>query len=84
MVQLRIIPETETVCAELRNISRHGVALLTQTFAEPGSYVSFYFGGSRIYGQVRHCRFTRVGFVIGARVTDVFHDDGQLASALKL
>ena len=84
MVQMRLVPETETVSAELRNISPHGVALLTQTFAQPGSYVSFYFGGARIYGQIRHCRFTRVGFVLGARVTDVFHDDGGLAMSLNL
>lgn len=84
MVALRIVPQTETVEAELRNLSRHGVALVSQSFAAPGSYISFYFSGARVYGHVRHCRLTRVGFILGARVTDVFSDDGKFGTSLEL
>ena len=83
-VPLRIVPETETEDAELRNLSQHGVALVSPRLAAPGTYISFYFSGARVYGQVRHCRLTRIGFILGARVTDVFNDDGEVGVSLSL
>lgn len=83
-VALRIAPDPETVDAEVRNLSKHGVAFCTHSLAAPGAFISFYFAGARIYAQVRHCRLTRLGFMVGARITDVFRDDGEVATSLNL
>jgi hypothetical protein len=81
---LRFAPTTETVTAEIRNVSPRGVALLMDQSVPPGTYVSFPFAGARIFAQVCHCRLTRVGFMVGARVTDVLGANGDVGNKLKL
>jgi hypothetical protein len=83
-MNVRIVPTTRTVEGELRNVSRRGVALLTHEFIPTGSYISFPFSNTRVFAQVRHCRLTRIGFVLGAHVTDVLRMDGTVGDLLEL
>jgi len=84
VLHIRLVPTTRLIEAELRNVSLHGASLATQTSVTPGTYISFQFSGARVFAEVRHCRFTRIGFVLGARVTDVISEDGEAGTALKL
>ena len=83
-MEVRIVPTTRTVEGELRNVSERGVALLTHEFVPTGAYVSFTFDSARVFAQIRHCRLTRIGFILGAHVTDVLKIDGSVTDSLTL
>jgi hypothetical protein len=81
-MSVRIVPTTRTVEGELRNVSKRGVALLTHELVPMGSYISFPFSNARVFAQIRHCRLTRIGFILGAQVTDVLRIDGSVGETL--
>ncbi len=83
-MQVRLVPTTRVIECELRNVSKHGVALVSQEFMAVGSYISFPFADTRVFARVKHCRLTRVGNIVGAHVTDVLRVDGSVANSLEL
>ncbi len=76
-------PDFEIVAAQVRDISRSGVGVVTQTHIPPGSSIEFRVGDFQVFAEVRHCRAgLNGGFVAGAKIIDVILPDGQHAQQL--
>jgi hypothetical protein len=65
-LKVQTSPRNEVMDAELRDISRNGVGLLTWGVIPPGASISFPFGSQRIHAQVRYCSSVGTGFMVGA------------------
>jgi hypothetical protein len=83
-LQLRTSLQQEAVEAELRDLSRNGVGLLSPRLIPPGASIIFPFGSQRIFAQARYCRPISTGFVVGALILEVVAENGALAPALKV
>jgi PilZ domain len=70
-VDLRVLPATEVITAQIQDLSREGVGLLTQVFIAPGESVTFPVGEDWVVAEVRHCEPTEGGYAIGAYITDI-------------
>ncbi len=70
-VELRIPPESETIAAEVVNVSKNGVGLISQDHINPGLQIMFSFGEEYVFARVRHCKPVENGFSIGASIRDV-------------
>jgi len=74
VVQLRVLPATEIIRAQIQDLSRDGVGLLTNVFIAPGESVTFPVGGDWVVADVRHCRPCEEGFVVGGMITDIVYE----------
>jgi hypothetical protein len=70
--------------AELRDISRNGVGLLSPRVILPGAAISIPFGSQRIFAQVRYCYGAGPGFVVGALILEVVAENGAISPALNV
>jgi hypothetical protein len=73
-VQLRVLPATEVIQAQILDLSRDGVGLFTNVFIAPGESVTFPVGGDWVVADVRHCRPYEGGFVVGGMITDIVYE----------
>jgi PilZ domain len=83
-LRVRATGQDQLVDAELRDISRNGVGLLSPRVMVPGASISFPFGSQQIFADVRYCCPTRAGFVVGALILEVVAESGAIAPALNL
>jgi len=83
-LRVRTSSQNETVDAELRDISRNGVGLISQTLLPPGASITFPFGSQRIFAQVRYCSSSGANFVVGALILEVVAENGALSPTLNV
>jgi hypothetical protein len=83
-LNVRTSPEDEFVEAELRDISRNGVGLISPRIIALGALISFPFGSRRIFADVRYCCPTGTGFVVGALIREVVAENGALSRTLNV
>jgi hypothetical protein len=83
-LRVRTSSQNETVDAELRDISRNGVGLISQTVLPPGASITFPFGSQRIFAQVRYCSSSGANFVVGALILEVVAENGALSPTLNV
>lgn len=83
-LKVRTSPEDELVEAELRDLSRNGVGLLSPRIITPGASIRFPFGSQQIFADVRYCCPTGTGFVVGALILEVVAENGAIAPALNV
>jgi hypothetical protein len=83
-LKVRTSPENELVHAELRDISRSGVGLISPRIIALGALISFPFGSRRIFADVRYCCPTGTGFVVGALIREVVAENGALSRTLNV
>lgn len=83
-LNVRTSPEDEPVDAELRDISRNGVGLISPRVIPPGASIRFPFGSQQIFADVRYCCPTGTGFVVGALILEVVAKNGAIAPALNI
>jgi len=67
--------QSELLDAELRDISRNGVGLMSPRLISPGESISLPFGSQRIFAQVRYCCPAGAGFVVGALILEVVTEE---------
>jgi len=70
-VALRVLPSTDVVPAQIQNLSRDGVGLMTDVFIAPGESVTFPVGSDWVVADVRYCNQSDGRFLIGAMITDI-------------
>lgn len=70
-VGLRVLPSTDVVTAQIQNLSRDGVGLVTDVFIAPGESVTFPVGNDWVVADVRYCNKCDGRFSIGAMITDI-------------
>jgi hypothetical protein len=70
-VELRVLPSTEIIPAQIQDLSREGVGLITDVFIAPGESITFPVGDDWVVADVRHCNPGEDGFVIGGLITDI-------------
>ena len=70
-VELRVLPATDVIPAQIQNLSREGVGLLTKVFIAPGESVTFPVGDDWVVAEVRHCDTSEGGYTIGGFITDI-------------
>ncbi|HEV2200725.1 MAG TPA: PilZ domain-containing protein [Bryobacteraceae bacterium] len=70
-VSLRILPATDVIPAQIHDLSRDGVGLMTNVFIAPGESVTFPVGSDWVVAEVRHCNPSTAGYVVGAMITDI-------------
>ncbi len=70
-VELRIPPESQIIEAQVVNVSRNGVGLLSRDHIDPGLQIMFSFGDQYVFARVRHCKPVEDHFSIGACINDV-------------
>jgi hypothetical protein len=83
-LKIQTSPQNELMDAELRDISRSGVGLLTWGVIPPGATISFPFGSQRICAQVRYCSSVGTGFIVGALITEVVAENGGFSTTLNV
>jgi hypothetical protein len=83
-LKVRISPQNELVEAELRDISRNGVGLISPSVIPPGASISFPFGSQRIFAQVRYCSSVGTGFIVGALILEVVVESGAISTTLRV
>src|SRR5579864_761354 len=83
-LKVRTSPQNEQVDAELRDISRNGVGLISPRLIPMGASITFPFGSQRIFAQVRYCAQHGGGFVVGALILEVVAGDGALSPTLSV
>ena len=74
VVQLRVLPSTEVIPAQIQDLSRDGVGLVTDVFIAPGESITFPVGGDWVVADVRHCQPCHGGFVVGGMITDIVYE----------
>jgi hypothetical protein len=74
-VQLRVLPATDVIPAQIHDLSREGIGLLTKSFIAPGESISFPVGTDWVVAEVRHCRTQPEGFLVGGVITDVVYEN---------
>ena len=70
-VALRVLPSTDVVTAQIQDLSRDGVGLITDVFIAPGESVTFPVGNDWVVADVRYCRTRNGKYSIGAMITDI-------------
>jgi hypothetical protein len=70
-LRVRTSGQNELPDAEIRDISRNGVGLLSPRVMAPGASITIPFGSERIFAQVRYCYGAGGGFVVGALILKV-------------
>ena len=70
-VNLRVLPTTAVIPAQIQDLSREGVGLLTQIFIAPGESITFPVGEDWVVAEVRHCGPAEGGFAVGGFITDI-------------
>jgi hypothetical protein len=70
-VEIRILPESQVIRAQVVNVSKNGVGLISPDYIEPGLQVMFLFGDQYVFARIRHCKPFEDGFSIGATIRDV-------------
>ena len=70
-VELRIPPQSHAIAADVVNISRNGIGLISHIYIAPGLQIMFLFGDQYVFARVRHCKRLENGFAIGASIRDV-------------
>ena len=69
-----MLPATDVIPAQIHDLSRQGIGLLTKTFIAPGESISFPVGTDWVVAEVRHCRTQPDGFLIGGVITDIVYE----------
>ena len=70
-VEIRDPAESQVIEAQVTNVSRNGVGLVSKDFIDAGVQIMFAFGDQYVYARVRHCHPVENGFVIGAAIGDM-------------
>lgn len=70
-VELRIPPRSEVIAAEVVNISKNGIGLVSRVYITPGLQIMFLFGDQYVFARVRHCKPLENDYAIGASIRDV-------------
>ena len=70
-VEIRIPPQTEIIEAEVVNVSKNGIGLVSRDYITPGLQIMFTFGDQYVFARVRHCQPIENGFAIGAAIRDM-------------
>ncbi len=70
-VELRIPPQSNAIAADVVNISRNGIGLISRVHIAPGLQIMFLFGDQYVFARVRHCKQMENEFAIGASIRDV-------------
>jgi PilZ domain len=83
-LRVQISREDELVDAELRDISRNGVGLISPRVIPPGASITFPFGSQRIFAQVRYCHPAGTSFVVGALISEVVAENGAFSPTLNV
>jgi hypothetical protein len=83
-LRVRTSRQGELLEAELRDISRNGVGLISPRIMAPEASINFPFGSQRIFAQVRYCQPSGTGFVVGALIREVVAENGAIAPALNV
>jgi hypothetical protein len=83
-LKVQTSPRNEVMDAELRDISRNGVGLLTWGVIPPGASISFPFGSQWIHAQVRYCSSVGTGFMVGALILEVVAENGAFSTTLNV
>ncbi len=73
-VELRILPGTQVIPAQIHDLSRHGIGLVTNVFIAPGESITFPVGADWVVADVRHCHRGEDGFVVGGVITDIIYE----------
>jgi hypothetical protein len=73
-VELRVLPATEVIPAQIHDLSRDGIGLVTNVFIAPGESVTFPVGTDWVVADVRHCHPCEGGFVVGGVITDIIYE----------
>lgn len=73
-VELRVLPATEMIPAQIQDLSREGVGLITNVFIAPGESITFPVGTDWVVADVRHCRPGDKGFIVGGMITDIIDE----------
>ena len=81
-LKVRTSPQNDLVDAELRDISRSGVGMLSPRILPAGMPISFPFGSERIFAQVRYCSPDGSSFMVGALILEVVAGDSALSPKL--
>jgi hypothetical protein len=70
-VELRVLPSTEVIPAQIQDLSREGVGLVTKVFIAPGESVTFPVGDDWVVAEIRHCDAGEGGYILGGLITDI-------------
>jgi hypothetical protein len=73
-VQLRVLPATGVIPAQVHDLSRDGIGLLTRVFIAPGESITFPVGTDWVVADVRHCRPYQEGYLVGGVITDIVYE----------
>ena len=73
-VELRVLPATEVIPAQIHDLSRDGIGLVTNVFIAPGESITFPVGADWVVADVRHCHPNEDGFVVGGVITDIVYE----------
>jgi|SRR5215472_6582665 len=83
-LKVQASPLDDPLDAELRDISRNGVGLLSPKRMAPGASISFPFGSQRVFANVRYCRPSGSLFSIGALIREVVSENGAIGATLNV
>ena len=73
-VELRVLPATQVIPAQIHDLSREGIGLVTSVFIAPGESITFPVGADWVVADVRHCRPAENGYVVGGVITDIVYE----------
>ena len=76
-VELRVLPATNVIPAQIHDLSRDGIGLATNVFIAPGESITFPVGGDWVVAEVRHCRPNGDGYLVGGVITDIVYETEQ-------
>ena len=83
-LKVQAYPLDDPLDAELRDISRNGVGLLSSKGVAPGASINFPFGSQRIFAHVRYCYPSGPMFSIGAMIREVVAENGAIGLTLSI
>jgi hypothetical protein len=83
-LRVRTSGQDAPVDAELRDISRNGVGLISPRILPLGASISFPFGSQQIFANVRYCCPTGTGFAVGALILEVVAENGAIFPTLNV
>ena len=73
-VYLRVLPATGVIPAQIHDLSRDGIGLLTNVFIAPGESITFPVGADWVVADVRHCHPSPEGYLVGGVITDIVYE----------
>ena len=74
-VQLRVLPATDVISAQIHDLSREGIGLLSEDASSRLANRSASRSGTDwVVAEVRHCRTQPDGYLVGGVITDIVYE----------